>query len=136
MDQIAPVAQLIRENISSFSTWSDLALASWVGFAIARRRMVSVYSSDRTIVGVGAARCVSDTTDVDDWYAHDELGDTIFIDLVVGPRVMPVLWQAMKQRYGKRKLVSFDRADREGRRTFQFDRLETRLNHGKEPTTA
>lgn len=129
MDQIAPAVRFIRKHAPEMDSWADEALVTWVAFALKRKRLVCVYDADHVIAGLGAARCLTDTQDSDDWYAHDENGETVFVDLVIGEGVMPVLWQAMWMRYGPRKRIAFRRFRDERRREYDMKKFDKHFKH-------
>jgi len=133
MDQVAPAVQFIRKHAPELNSWTDESLVAWVSFAIRRKRLICVYDADSVLVGIGAARCLTDRQDSNDWYAHDESGETVFVDLVVGEGVMPVLWEAMGKRYGKRQRVAFRRFRDERRRDYDMQQFDKHLkrHHGK-----
>lgn len=136
MESVAEAAQFLRDHSEDVRQWSDESLVNWVSFAIRHRRMVCIRDKDQRVVAVGAARCLGEHTSDLDYYDHDELGDTIFVDLVAGKGKLPVLWDAMKHRFGKRRLVSFRRGATERRRTYDLHEFEQRLNrHGKQTAT-
>ena len=137
MESVAEAAQFIRDNAPLVREWTDETLVNWVAFCLNRRRMVCIRDENQQVVAVGAARCLGEDTNQFDYYDHDELGNTIFVDLVAGKGKLLILWEAMKHRYGKRKFVSFRRENNGQVRTYDLHEFEQRLNrHGKLPATA
>jgi hypothetical protein len=129
MDQTASAVLFIRRHAPELAHWTDFALVSWASFAAKRKRLVCVFDPDRAIVGLGAARCLTGAQDADDWYAHDEGGDTVFVDLVLGKGVLPVLWDVVKQRYGTRKRLAFRRFRDDRRREYDMESFDNHLKH-------
>lgn len=132
-DTLTLVCLFLRREIPEmFRKWSDRRLMEWVQWSLDTRRMAVIYDGgpDSEVIGVGAARCLSAGMDDEDWYVHDEMGDTIFVDVAVGSQAVPTLWLAMKTRYGLRKQVSFRRLTGNKRRTFDAATFERHL-YGK-----
>lgn len=137
MEQLALICLFLRKNHPLVEGWTDRQLVEWVQWFLASRQLVCVYDKDRAIVGVGAARCLSDGLSDEDHYVHDELGDIVHVDLAVGTGVMPVLWKAMKERFGKRKWLSFRRDAKVNnrRRLYDLAAFERHL-YGKQSATS
>jgi hypothetical protein len=112
--------------------WSREQLVEWVELGLRTQRLVCIWSAGE-IVGVGCARLLNEGDDTRSWTTvHDESASLVFIDLVVVTEpVMPVLWQAMKKRFGNKDEVLFRRL-RDGRlRRFDLKRFEQHLTrHG------
>lgn len=138
MEQIALICMFLRREHLLIEGWTDRQLVEWVHWYLDSRQMVCVYDADRNVVGVGAARCLSDGLNDEDHYVHDELGDIVFVDLAVGKGVMPVLWRAMKERFGLRKWLSFRREAKVNnrRRLYDLAAFERHLYGKQSPASA
>lgn len=133
MQPVASAARFIRDQVPELGHWTDESLVGWTAHSMAQRRLICIYDADKRAVGLGAARCLTGGVPFDDWYYHDEDGDTIYADLAVAtrPGVLKVLWAAMKKRFKPRMNIAFRRLRDERFRTYDFATFDKHITNGQ-----
>jgi hypothetical protein len=134
MTDLLPIAALAHQHWPKCRAWPADLLLDWLEWYRRDGRMA--IARDRgAIIAFGLARNLNHLDERADFYAHEDKGPIIWVDLAVArhPRALQLLWQLMIQRHGERNHVAFERGKSGSDRPhlYLFSQLNPRMQPRK-----
>ena len=118
-DIALPIAAFIRRHYPLARHWPREILLAWTRWHLGEGFLGHVLDGDQPgtgrIVGVGVCRPVMKPEDGLRDYCHDPEGSILFVDMVAAtaPNAMLCLVSLMRQRFGFRQAIAYQRRGRE-----------------------